>query len=342
MLTIYTEKHRLRDAKGELSGGRFIRPHERPERAEIVLAAVKKLGGEIKPPEDFGLEPALRVHCPDYVDFLKNVCDEWRAAGFEGEVIAANWPARGMRAIAPQEIEGKVGYYALAAETCICPGAWRAAEASSHCALTAAKAVKDGARGAFALCRPPGHHAARDLFGGYCFLNNAAIAAQWLRDSGAEKVAVLDIDFHHGNGTQSLFYNRADVFFASLHGDPAHCFPHFLGYADERGEGEGEGFNLNHPMPPATAFDKWRGALADSLARIVKFAPKFLVVSLGVDAFFRDPISFFKLTTDDFHAAGQDIAAAGLPTLFLMEGGYAVKEIGDNVAAVLSGFDSGG
>ena len=340
MLTFFSEKHRLRDAKGELSGGQFIRPHERPERADIILARVRETRlGPVRDPGDFGTQPLLRVHDPDFVAFLQSAWDEWAAAGFQGEAVATNWPARRMRAIAPQEIEGKLGHYALAAETAVSPGTWEAATAAANCALAAARAVQQGERAAFALCRPPGHHAARDMFGGYCFLNNAAVAAQALRDNGAKKVAVLDIDFHHGNGTQDIFYERGDVYFASLHGDPALAFPHFLGRADETGAGDGEHCNRNYPMQPGTEFAEWRKALGDALENIAAFAPEYLVVSLGVDAFCRDPISFFKLTSGDFVSAGAAIGEAKLPTVFAMEGGYAVREIGENTVNVLAGFE---
>lgn len=178
------------------------------------------------------------------------------------------------------------------------------------------------------------------MYGGYCFLNNAAIAAQYLRDHGAERVAILDIDFHHGNGTQDIFYARDDVLFCSLHGDPEDAFPHFLGYADETGSGLGTGYNCNYPMPPGTPFAQWRKALADALARVGEFSPQYLVVSLGVDAFENDPISFFKLTSPDFLTTGQMIGALDIPALFVMEGGYDVDEVGVNVVNVLKGFDA--
>jgi acetoin utilization deacetylase AcuC-like enzyme len=194
----------------------------------------------------------------------------------------------------------------------------------------------DGA--AFALCRPPGHHAARDLYGGYCFLNNAAIAAQAFLDDGAARVALLDVDFHHGNGTQDIFYERDDVLFLSLHGQPEDAFPHFLGYADETGAGRGEGFNANYPMPPGTPYAVWGDALEHACRRIVDYAPDVLVVSLGVDTFENDPISFFKLTSEDFSRYGERIGQLRLPTLFVMEGGYAVSEIGINTVNVLDAF----
>ena len=341
MRTIYSEQHRLRDARTELYGGELVQPFEKPSRAETVLSMVRESGlGEISPPEAFSLEPVLAVHEADYIAFLETAWQEWRDAGYAGEVIASVWPARRMQSRAPRFIDGKVGYYAMAAETSISEGTWAAALSSKDVALTGAKALLEGERGVFSLCRPPGHHAALDMYGGYCFLNNAAIAAQYLRDHGAERVAILDIDFHHGNGTQDIFYARDDVLFCSLHGDPEDAFPHFLGYADETGSGLGTGYNCNYPMPPGTPFAQWRKALADALARVGEFSPQYLVVSLGVDAFENDPISFFKLTSPDFLTTGQMIGALDIPALFVMEGGYDVDEVGVNVVNVLKGFDA--
>jgi len=177
------------------------------------------------------------------------------------------------------------------------------------------------------------------MFGGYCFINNAAVATQAFLDQGASRVALLDVDFHHGNGSQSIFYDRSDVMFVSLHGDPMEAFPHFLGYADESGQGKGEGFNHNYPMGPGTSFKTWGEALADACRKINNYAPDALVISLGVDTFEHDPISFFKLASDDFKRYGATIAALNLPTLFIMEGGYAVEEIGVNAVNVLEGYE---
>ena len=341
MRTIYSEQHRLRDARTELYGGELVAPFEKPSRAETVLRVVRESGlGEISAPEAFSLEPVLAVHDADYIAFLETAWQEWRDAGYAGEVIASVWPARRMQSRVPRFIDGKVGYYAMAAETSISEGTWAAALASKDVALTGAKALLDGERGVFSLCRPPGHHAALDMYGGYCFLNNAAIAAQYLRDHGAVRVAILDIDFHHGNGTQDIFYQRDDVLFCSLHGDPEDAFPHFLGYADETGSGPGAGFNRNYPMPPGTPFEQWQEALADALARMVEFSPQYLVVSLGVDAFENDPISFFKLTSADFLTTGEMIGELDIPTLFVMEGGYDVDEVGVNVVNVLDCFEA--
>ncbi len=341
MKTIYNPTHQLRDAQTELYGGRLVPPFECPSRAETILKAVKQADlGLIEAPDSFGMEPALAVHDAGFLDFLENAWEEWCKAGYTGEAIASIWPARRMQNRVPRHIDGKLGYYAQAAETSITEGTWQAALAAKDIALTGATQLLAGESAAFSLCRPPGHHAAQDLFGGYCFLNNAAIAAQYLRDHGAERVAILDIDFHHGNGTQDIFYERDDVLFCSLHGDPRDAFPHFLGYADETGSGRGDGFNRNYPLPPGTPFSQWREALDDALAHMDAFAPDYLVVSLGVDAFEGDPISFFKLTSEDFYSTGTLIAGLGIPTLFVMEGGYDVDEIGVNVVNVLKGFES--
>jgi len=341
MLTVYSEKHFLRSARTELYGGELVRPHDCAERVQFVLDRVKASGlGTVVSPAQFGLEAVLRVHDSQFVDFLGSAWKDWVASGNKGEAIPDCWPARRMVQRIPDSIEGKLGYYAMAAETSISAGSWEAARASADVALTAAARISVGERSVFALCRPPGHHAARDLYGGYCFLNNAAIAAQYLRDHGSSRVAILDVDFHHGNGTQDIFYERSDVLYSSIHGDPLEAFPYFSGYADEVGSGEGVGYNQNLPLPRGTDFGGWRAALGAALARIDRFAPSALVVSLGVDTFEHDPISFFKLRTDDFRQYGRLIGALRIPTLFVLEGGYAVAEIGVNAVNVLQGFEA--
>jgi acetoin utilization deacetylase AcuC-like enzyme len=340
MLTVFSEKHALRNSKTELVGGELVRPFECPERAEHVLKRVKEVAlGNIISPSEFDINAITRVHNPEFLQFLETCWDEWVNSGYKGEAIASCLPARGMQQRLPDHIDGKLGYYALAAETSISNGTWEAARASVNVALTAQASMKGGAREAFALCRPPGHHAAADMFGGYCFINNAAVATQAFLDQGAERVALLDVDFHHGNGSQAIFYNRSDVMFLSLHGDPKEAFPHFLGYADETGAGKGEGFNHNYPMGPGTSFVTWASALEDACQKIKNYAPDAVVISLGVDTFEHDPISFFKLSSDDFKRYGATIAGLKLPTLFVMEGGYAVEEIGINAVNVLQGYE---
>jgi acetoin utilization deacetylase AcuC-like enzyme len=319
MITIFSEDHRLQDGKAELIDGKLVPCFEMPKRAEIVRARVAEVAlGDIEPPLHFGREPILRVHKPEFVNFLETAWDEWKREHGDYDALPLNWLAPGMRRRLPERIDGKMGYFSFDAGTPITAGTWRAA---------------------FALCRPPGHHAGSDFYGGYCFFNNAAIAAQAFRDSGAQKVAVLDVDYHHGNGTQEIFYRRGDVLFASLHGHPAQEYPYFLGYEDETGEGAGEGCNANYPLRWGTGWDAYETALDDALARTRRFKPDALVISLGVDTFKEDPISKFKLDSPDYLKIGRKIAVLKLPTLFVMEGGYAVEEIGINAVNVLAGFE---
>jgi acetoin utilization deacetylase AcuC-like enzyme len=341
MITVFSTQHTLRSPRTELYGGELVSPHESPQRAQIVLERVETQRlGQVIAPENFGSAPLLRVHDRGYIEFLRQAWNEWVAAGNRGEAIPDCWPARRMNQRCPNSITGKLGYYAMAGETSISQGTWEAASAAADVALTGASRITDGDRAAFALCRPPGHHAARDLYGGYCFLNNAAIAAQYLRDNGAARVAILDVDFHHGNGTQDIFYERQDVLYVSLHGDPVDAFPYFSGYADETGAGDGAGFTLNLPLPRGTGFTAWQDALRAALTRIAGFRADALVVSLGVDTFAEDPISFFRLQSADFLAYGRMIGDCALPTLFVLEGGYAVDAIGINVVNVLTGFET--
>ena len=343
MRVYFSPDHKLRDAASELHGGLLVKPFEGPFRAELVAAALRDQGhGDFREPPSHGLETALKLHDAGYVAFLQTAWKRWVADGYKGEAIPSCFAVRRMaQNRVPADIDGALGYYAFAAETAITQGTWRAATSAMDSAIAGADHVADGNRAAFALCRPPGHHAAIDLFGGYCFLNNAAIAAQRLLDKGAGRVAVLDVDFHHGNGTQDIFYRRGDVFFASIHGDPEHAFPHFLGFADETGEAQGEGSTANYPLPKGTNYQAWSAALDHALHRIGRFGAEALVVSLGVDTFERDPISFFRLTSQDFIRYGGVLARAGLPTLFCMEGGYGVEELGLNAANVLTGFEQG-
>lgn len=340
MQTFFSEDHRRHFPQGELSGGQFVTPFERPSRVEYVRTRLMDRG--FAAPLDPGpanLAPARALLDPGYLDFLETAWDLWKAEGNAGEIIATNVPARRMTgARRPRHIEGLIGWYSHASETAMTGGTWAAACSSLASAQAAQRAVAQGAASGFALCRPPGHHATVDQYGGYCFINNAAVAAQMFVDGGAARVAVLDIDFHHGNGTQDIFYDRADVLFASIHGAPEDSYPWFTGYADETGRGAGEGFTLNYPLPPGTGFGTWSEALDDAIARTRTFGPDALIVSLGVDAYKADPISFFTLDSPDFTAAGRRIAGLALPTVFVMEGGYAIEQVGINTVNVLEGF----
>ena len=241
---------------------------------------------------------------------------------------------------APASIYGRLGYYSFDSSAPITAGTWTAVYAAAQVALTGAGLLADGETAAFALCRPPGHHASRAYFGGYCYLNNAAIAVQSLIEGGMKRAAVLDVDFHHGNGTQSIFYERSDVLFVSIHGDPNEEYPYFSGHAEETGSGPGAGCNVNFPLPPGSGPERWLSALDAALARIRAHGPEALVVSLGVDTFEHDPISSFKLRSDDYLRLGAAVRGQRVPTLVVMEGGYALDSIGVNVANTLAGFES--
>jgi acetoin utilization deacetylase AcuC-like enzyme len=340
MKTVFSEDHREHFAQGELYGGELVTPFERPSRVEYILRELQRRKfSNLIAPSKLDMKPVHKVHDVDYLDFLASAWAEWKKAGYRGEIFPTVMPVHGMRKKLPKLIDGKVGYFAHSIETAITAGTWKAALASASVAQTAQRLVEGGERAAFALCRPPGHHAHRGLYGGYCFINNAAVAAQGFRDNGAKRVAILDVDVHHGNGTQDIFYRRKDVLFCSLHGDPRELYPHFLGYADEKGEGPGSGFNINYPMPRKTGYKAWSAALRDALKRIKAFKADVLVVSLGVDAFKDDPVGLLALTSSDFLRCGAEIAGAKLPTLFVMEGGYAIEEIGVNTVNVLEGFE---
>ncbi|MDH3228510.1 MAG: histone deacetylase family protein [Alphaproteobacteria bacterium] len=344
MITIYSEDHRLQNGKFELIDGQLMPPFECPQRAENVLARVGEVGlGEVRGPDDFGLDPVRRVHAPEFVAFLRTAHDEWKAAHGDTDALPLNWPCRGFRQKLPDSIDGRLGYYSFDAGTPITAGTWTAITSSANVALTGAKLLKEsGDHAVFSLCRPPGHHAARDLYAGYCFFNNVAVAAEWHRDQGAGKVAILDVDYHHGNGTQMIFYDRADVLFVSLHGHPAQEYPFFLGFEDETGDGDGDGFNANYPMRWGTGWDDYGHALDRGITRIAEYGPDVLLVSLGVDTFKKDPISHFKLESEDYLEIGRRIAGLGLPTQFVMEGGYAIDDIGVNTVNVLIGFEAAG
>ncbi|MEO1969525.1 MAG: histone deacetylase family protein [Sphingomonadaceae bacterium] len=319
----------------ELNNGEWTDYAETPARLTTILDAL----GAVEEAGDFGLEPILAVHDPSYVAFIKSAHDEWLAAGRRGDAIGYTFPVVGRRPLSLQRIDARIGAYAMDAATPIAAGTWMAAYGAAQAALSAFDAVARGYEGsAFAACRPPGHHAGADYMGGYCYLNNAAIVARQAILRGLGPVAVLDVDYHHGNGTQDIFYEDGDVLFASIHADPATDFPFYWGHADERGRGVGEGATINIPLPRGTGWDSYRPALELLCERIVGWGAKFLVVSFGADTFAEDPISQFRLETPDYSAMGAIIAGLDLPAVIVMEGGYAVDALGRNVAGFLTGF----
>jgi acetoin utilization deacetylase AcuC-like enzyme len=306
----------------------------------VLEALQERKTHEIVEVRDFGMDPIGAVHDAGYLEFLRGIWDRWKSAGNEGDVIPYLWPVPGLKRMSHPNLNALVGGYAFSSDTPIMAGTWSGAYRGAQCALTAVDLVDSGERAAFALTRPPGHHAHAAIYGGYCFLNNAAIAAESARSRGYERVGILDVDFHHGNGTQDIFYARGDVLTISLHGDPETSFPYFLGYADETGVDEGVGANLNLPMPADTGFDSWSRSLQTAIDRLKEFGASFLVVPLGVDTFESDPISSFRLTARDYHELGHRLAGIDLPTVFVLEGGYDAAHIGENVSNVLDGFDA--
>ena len=317
----------------ELHNGAFVAYAETPARAETIRAAI----GPTELPEDRGLAPILAVHDAGYLSFLQDAPALWRAAGRPGDAIPYAFPVH-RRAMTLSRIDALMGRYGYDATTPIGPDTFRSSYASAQAALAATHAVLAGEAAAFALCRPPGHHAGPDYCGGYCHINAAAVAAQAARNAGRARVAILDIDYHHGNGTQDIFWSRGNVFYASIHADPATDYPFYWGHADETGGGEGAGATLNLPLAQGTRIDAFRRAQEQALAAIARFDPALLVVSFGADTWEGDPISHFALATDDYAVLARDIAAAGWPTAIVMEGGYAVEALGRNVASFLGGF----
>ena len=339
MQVVASDIHR-RHANVELSGGRLVSSSEGPIRADIIGEALGAAGHDVIPPEALEDELLTRVHTAEYVDFLSTAWVRWQARpNAAPAAMPFAWPTRGIDPVRPLDLVGQLGYHSFAADCSIVAGTWPAVHEAAAIAVTATDLVIKGARASYGLCRPPGHHATADQFGGYCYLNNAAIAAQRLRDHGHERVAIVDVDYHHGNGTQDIFYDRSDVLTVSIHADPIDEFPWFVGHRDERGVDHGDGWNLNLPLSAGATFDVWSAALEIALQRVTDSGATALVVSLGVDTYFDDPLGKFELITSDYATMATRIDGLGLPTVVVQEGGYAVADIGRNVAAFLFGLD---
>ena len=315
-----------------------------PERADLVLAALQRRGlGEIVTPHRVPLVSLERVHSPRYLHFLRSAWGEWTGldpANAGKDALPSSWPIRTMRSdIEPDSFAGRLGLYSMDSATPLMNGTWNAVKTGADCAINAAHALRLGERGSFALTRPPGHHAGFDFFGGGCYLNNAALAAQHLLDDGLKRVAILDLDYHHGNGTQGIFYNRGEVLCVSLHADPGSDYPYFVGHADEIGDGDGHGHNLNLPLARGTDAQEWMAALETACIRLGMFAPEALVVALGGNTGASEPGGGFGLQGADFLRIGERIAWLGLPTVFVLEGGQA-GDVGINTVNVLEGFET--
>jgi acetoin utilization deacetylase AcuC-like enzyme len=337
MNVVFHESQFAHDPEHFLASGAPQPNPEVPERAARLLASAEAAGLERVTPADHGLGPIGRVHTPEYVAFLSGIYERWmRIEGASKEVIPNIHPDRRDGAY-PASAVGQAGYHQADTACPIGPQSWEAIRWSANTAVEAALLVAGGGSAAYALSRPPGHHAFADMAGGFCYVNNTAVAAETLRGF-YPRVAVLDVDLHHGNGTQGIFYRRADVLTVSIHADPVRFYPFFWGYADERGEGPGLGYNLNLPIPRGTEDDAYRPVLDAALDRIRAFAPDALVVALGLDGYEGDPFGGLRISTDGFARIAEPIGKLGLPTVLVQEGGYLCDDLGRNLERFLEGF----
>ena len=344
MIVLFSSHHALHAPAHEFFRGERVPCFETPSRAEFVRAELASRGHELRAPVRDSRPLLAAVHAARYLAFLESAWAQWLAldpANASRQPFPSVWPVRTLRSDRePANFIARLGLYSFDNGTPLSAGTWAAAKAGADAAASAAGLLAGGERAVFCASRPPGHHAGADFMGGYCFLNSAAVAAQALRSQGCARVAVLDVDYHHGNGTQAIFYDRADVLFVSLHADPAHEYPFFSGYADETGAGAGLGCNRNLPLPAGCDAAEWFEALEAACTAIAGYGPEALVVSLGLDTYAGDPLTTFRLQSDDFRRLGTRIARLRLPTALILEGGYAAAELGINAAKVLDGFEN--
>jgi acetoin utilization deacetylase AcuC-like enzyme len=338
MQIVFSEAQFAHDPQRFLVRGEWRDCPEKPDRARVLRQAVLDAGHQVAAPADFGAEPRKAVHSPAYLNFLVGAYDRWQALADAAPEIIPNIHPDRRHASYPDSIVGQAGFHMSDTACPIGPMTWLSAVASANCAVQATELVLAGARAAYALCRPPGHHAFTDVAGGFCYLNNVAIAAARAHRRYG-RVAILDVDLHHGNGTQGIFYDRADVLTVSLHADPRVFYPFFWGHVEEQGEGPGHGFNLNLPLALGTADAGYMPVLDKALAAIRAYAPGLLVVALGLDASGSDPLAGLDISTAGFAEIARRIATLSLPTVLVQEGGYLTDELGRNLAAFLGAFE---
>jgi acetoin utilization deacetylase AcuC-like enzyme len=341
MRVVYAASHQLHNPRVDLEAGVAVEHREKPTRADAILNALRSDNGfSIAEPTDHGLSPIQAVHAPGLIRFLETA---WQAWSSNAEMIPDSilHPAlrSGMDPLTtePSDMTGRLGYWCFDTGTPIMSGTYLAARGAVDVALTAADMVLGGERIVYGLCRPPGHHAAEAVYGGFCYFNNAAIAADYLVRQTGSNVAVVDVDYHHGNGTQQIFYERADVLYVSLHADPGRAYPYFSGHADETGSGRGLGFTVNIPLSPRTTDTQYLSALDGALEAVSRFQASITIVSLGIDTYHLDPLGDFSLTTSVYAECGRRLAAAASPLVVLQEGGYYVPDLGENVRQFLRG-----
>ena len=337
MRAIYDSRQTLHKPQTRIAGG-VLRPNlEQPDRIASFQRALERMKIETVAPAERGDAGIRAVHDKDYLVFLETGYDEWRKLPDVGpELRVSAHPNVYMNRL-PRNFIGRAGYYQADAGCVMLEGTWEAVRASAMTAIEAAQRVVDGERASYALCRPPGHHAYADKAGGFCFINNTAVAAELARTK-ADRVAILDVDVHHGNGTQTIFYDRPDVLHVSIHGDPADLYPFYAGYADERGAGKGEGANLNIPVALQNGNDVYCEAVDRGIDAVKQYGVDILVIALGLDAATDDPFACMRVDRDGFSGMGEHIGALKLPTIIVQEGGYLSTNLEHNFEAFMRGF----
>lgn len=337
MKAVFDERQWAHDPKHFMANGTRLANPEQPRRIEVLKAGAEAAGCRFEAPDDQGLGPIAALHSPEYLVFLQTIHQRWsRIEGASDEVIPNIHPDR-RTASYPRSAVGQAGFHQADTSCPIAAGTWQAAYWSAQSAVHGADLLAGGTQAAYVLSRPPGHHAFGDLAGGFCFLNNSGIAAERLLKAG-KRPAILDVDVHHGNGTQGIFYERGDVLTVSIHADPVRFYPFFWGHGHERGEGAGRGCNLNLPLARGTGDDDYLRTLETAFDHIRAFGTDVLIVALGLDAYERDPLKGLAVTTPGFSRVGAAIARLGLPTLLVQEGGYLSEELGQNLTSFLKGF----
>ncbi|MBK0328513.1 histone deacetylase family protein [Rhodobacteraceae bacterium F11138] len=337
MKAVFDERQWQHDPRHFMANGTVLPNPEQPERIRVLRAGAEAAGCNFEPPADAGMGPIAAVHTAEYLTFLETIHSRWQRIDGAGEEVIPNIHPASRRDGYPKSAVGQAGYHQADTACPISSGTWDAAYWSAQSAISGADLMATGARSAYVLSRPPGHHAFADLAGGFCFLNNSGIAAQRLCAAGL-RPAILDVDVHHGNGTQGIFYHRNDVLTVSIHADPARFYPFFWGHAQERGAGAGLGCNLNLPLERGTADQDYLATLETALRRVTSFGTDVLVVALGLDAAVDDPFQGLAVTGDGFARIGAALAGTGLPVLFIQEGGYLSDSLGSNLTRILSGF----
>ena len=337
MKVVFAQQQLKHYPKSFLSSGAVTENPECPERADRLLQAAVAAELEHVAPEDCGDDVIAAVHTDTYLTFLKNIYERWSRIEGASEDVLPNIHPISRKDGYPKSAVGQVGYHVYDGSCPISPDTWMSSRWSAMTAAHAARQVLAGDNACYALSRPPGHHASQDLAGGFCYLNNSAIAAQQLR-SKFKRVAIVDVDVHHGNGTQRIFYERDDVLTVSLHADPIRFYPFFWGYANEIGEGPGEGCNVNLPLARGTGDTDYLRALDDALLTVSNYSPDALVIALGLDAHESDPFRGMAISTAGFSAIGKALSGLGLPTVIVQEGGYLSDALGDNLRSFLDGY----